>query len=121
MMPLLEADAVGEAFSSTVVIVGLVGLGVLVGAFAAVRIWLAMRRPPHDNIATPTIDRLSSAALARMTQSPEEAEAVATEAETEEAPADLLAALPPENPPQAGAAIKPPAAPAKSDADRPRG
>ncbi|NNM87513.1 MAG: hypothetical protein HKL95_03240 [Phycisphaerae bacterium] len=67
------------------------GLSLLIVSWAALRYWLAIsKKARHDEISTPTIDRLNVQALSQITDQNQ----LPLEAVDEPAPDDLLAAVP---------------------------
>ena len=74
LLALAEARPV-SSFETTMLYVGVAGLGLLLVAFFGVRIWLSRNKPTGTmGVATPRINQLNSSALDRMTRDEEEAE-----------------------------------------------
>jgi hypothetical protein len=94
----------------SVIIASAVGLLIIV--WGGVRFWVGTTRPAAiKEVHTPTLDRMNESALAQFAKT--EDEEGAEEAESNDAPADLLAVVPKEEEPAAGAGKEePPAKPA---------
>lgn len=94
----------GETDVSTYLLAA--GLSLLIVSWAALRYWLAIsKKSRHDEISTPTIDRLNVQALSRITDQNQ----LPLEPIDEPAPDDLLAAVPPDAHLQNSSATPPPA------------
>ena len=102
----------GGSSMSTYLFAG--GLALLIVGWAALRYWLTVSgKSKHDEVSTPTIDRLNVQALNKITEQNQ----LPLESTDEPAPDDLLAVVPKDAYMQK-APVKPPVAPSNPYAGR---